>query len=191
MILSGLKIKDEVIKGNINIFPFKEELLNPNSYNYRLGNILYEINDEIIDPKVKCSYKKIILTEKGYVLKPHKLYLASTKEKIGSNKYVTQLIGRSSMGRIGLFLQITAPLGHIGCYHNWTLELKAVQPLRIYPGMKIGQVTFWKLDGKKKITYETGKYNLHDKPYVSMFYKGGIKWFYQEIKLKSAYKIKL
>ena len=174
MILSGLKIQTEVAKGNISIHPFKKELLNPNSYNYRLGSILYEMTDDVIDPKVKCSYKKIDLSRKGYLLKPHKLYLASTKEKIGSKKYVTQLIGRSSMGRLGLFLQVTAPLGHVGCYHNWTLELKAVEPLRIYPNMKIGQVTFWKITGKKHITYETGKYNQHTKPYVSMFYKGEI-----------------
>ena len=174
MILSALKIQNEVKKGNISIYPFKEELLNPNSYNYCLGNILYEITDDVIDPKVKSTYKKIILTEEGYILKPHRLYLASTKEKIGSKKYVTQLIGRSSMGRLGLFLQITAPLGHVGCYHNWTLELKVVEPLRVYPNMKIGQVTFWKITGKNFITYEKGKYNKHNKPYVSMFYKGGL-----------------
>ena len=175
MILSGLKIKKEITKGNIQIEPFSENLLNPNSYNYRLGNILYELCDEVIDPQKKSKYKTIILTSKGYVLKPHKLYLASTHEKIGSKKYVTQLIGRSSIGRLGLFLQVTAPLGHVGCFHNWTLELKTVEPLRVYPNMKIGQVTFWKLIGKKKFTYDNGKYNKCDKPYVSMFYKGGIK----------------
>ncbi len=175
MILSGLKIEKEIQNGNINIEPFKEDSLNPNSYNYCLGNVLYEINDEVIDPKEKTQYKEIKLTKKGYVLKPNKLYLANTFEKIGSKKYVTQLIGRSSIGRLGLFLQVTAPLGHIGCYHNWTLELKTVEPLRVYPYMKIGQVTFWKLTGKKTITYETGKYNKHNKPYVSMYYKGGVK----------------
>lgn len=171
MILSGIKIREEVKKGNVSIYPFTKKLLNPNSYNYRLGNIIYEITDEIIDSKVKTNYKKIILKEEGYVLQPHHLYLAMTKEKIGSKKYVTQLIGRSSMGRIGLFLQVTAPLGHVGCYYNWTLELKAVQPLKIYKNMKIGQVTFWKITGKKYINYTTGKYNKHNKPYVSMFYK--------------------
>lgn len=171
MILSGIKIKEEVKKGNVSIAPFTEKLLNPNSYNYRLGNVLYEISDEVIDGKIKTKYKKIVLAKEGYVLKPHHLYLAATKEKIGSNKYVTQLIGRSSMGRLGLFLQVTAPLGHVGCNHNWTLELKAVQPLRIYKGMRIGQVTFWKMTGNRYINYETGKYNKHNKPYVSMFYK--------------------
>lgn len=174
MILSGIKIKEEVKKGNINIEPFFDELLNPNSYNYRLGDELLEIIDDVIDPYQKTKYKRIKLTKKGYKLKPHHLYLGSTLEIIGSKKYVTQLIGRSSIGRLGLFLQVTAPLGHVGCNHCWTLELKAVQPLRVYPGMKIGQVTFWLLDGEKTITYDTGKYNYYKKPHVSMYYKKGV-----------------
>ncbi len=119
--------------------------------------------------------KKIIIDEKGYVLQPNKLYLAATLEKIGSDKYVTHLIGRSSLGRLGLFLQITAPLGHAGCYHNWTLELKVVEPLRIYPNMVIGQVTFWHVYGDRYYTYRDGKYNKHKKAHVSMFYKKGLK----------------
>lgn len=176
MILSGLKIREEVEKGNIIIRPFNNELINPNSYNYRLGDEILEITDNIIDPKKATRYKKIILDNNGYMLKPHHLYLGSTMEIIGSNKYVTQLIGRSSIGRLGLFLQVTAPLGHVGCCHAWTLELKVVQPLKVYPGMRIGQVTFWRIDGEIKYNYENGKYNEYTRPHISMFYKsGGIK----------------
>lgn len=174
MILSGVKIKEEVSNKRIIIEPFDDKLLNPNSYNYRLGDELLEIEDELIDSKSETKFKRIKLDSNGYVLKPHKLYLGSTLEFIGSNNYVTQLIGRSSIGRLGLFLQVTAPLGHIGCKLHWTLELKSVQPLRVYPGMKIGQVTFWLMDGEKKKTYENGKYN-HSKPHISMFYKEVIK----------------
>ena len=174
MILSGLKIKEEVKNNRVFIEPYDDLLLNPNSYNYRLGDTLLEIDDDIIDPKKETKHKVIKLTKEGYVLKPHKLYLGSTYERIGSNTYVTQLIGRSSIGRLGLFLQVTAPLGHVGCNHNWTLELKAVQPLRVYPGMRIGQVTFWKIDGDIEKTYKNGKYN-YNKPHISMFYKEGQK----------------
>ena len=170
MILSGNKIKEEVKKGRIIIEPFDENMLNPNSYNYHLGDIILEIENEVIDPHVKCKIKEIKLTNNGYLLKPNKLYLASTKEKIGSKKYVTQLIGRSSTGRLGLFLQVTAPLGHVGCNHCWTLELRVVMPLRVYPNMRIGQVTFWRLDGKKDLLYDKGKYNNYLIPKVSMFY---------------------
>lgn len=171
MILSGLKIKEEVMNNNIFIEPFNENLLNPNSYNYRLGSELLEICDDVIDPKNETHFKRIKLDENGYILKPHKLYLGSTLECIGSNQYVTQLIGRSSVGRLGLFLQVTAPLGHVGCKLNWTLEMKAVQPLKVYKGMKIGQVTFWVMEGDKKIDYKNGKYNKFKKPQISMFYK--------------------
>lgn len=173
MILSGLKIKEGIKDKKIFIEPFEENLMNPNSYNYRLGEELLEICEEIIDCKKQTKYKRIKLTEEGYLLKPHKLYLASTLEKIGSNEYVTQLIGRSSIGRLGLFLQVTAPLGHVGCNHHWTLELKSVQPLKIYPGMKIGQVTFWLIDGNKEKTYENGRYNSYSKPHISKFYQEG------------------
>ena len=173
MILTGLKIIEEVKKNNICIEPFNENLINPNSYNYRLGSVLLEMTDEIIDPKNKSKYKKIQLTDEGYVLKPNKLYLGSTMEKIGSDHYVTQLIGRSSVGRLGIFLQVTAPLGHVGCNHCWTLELKVVQPLKVYPNMKIGQITFWKLEGEKTYTYETGKYNSYTRPNISLYYKNG------------------
>ena len=170
MILSGLKIKEEVLKKRIFIEPFNEELLNPNSYNYRLGNVLYELVDDVIVPFKKCKYKKIELGSYGYVLKPNKVYLGCTMEVIGSDNYVTQLIGRSSVGRLGLFLQVTAPLGHVGCKLNWTLELKVVQPLRVYPGMKIGQVTFWCMDGDDEINYRNGRYNMN-KPNISKFYE--------------------
>jgi len=169
MILGGLKIKEEVKNGNIMINPFNEKLLNPNSYNYTLGSDLLLIEDEVIDPKKKSKFKKIKLTDDGYVLEPKKLYLGFTNEVIGSDMYVTQLIGRSSVGRFGLFLQVTAPLGHTGCKHKWTLELKVVEPLRVYPNMKIGQVTFWKVDGEE-LLYD-GEYNKYSLPHISKFYK--------------------
>lgn len=171
MILSGLKIKEEVANKNITISPWRDDLLNPNSYNYRLGTKLLKLCDEIIDPANGNSYKEIVIPEEGYILQPNQLYLGSTFEIIGSNKYVTQLIGRSSVGRLGLFLQVTAPLGHVGCCGSWTLELKVVQPLRVYRGMKIGQVTFWRIDGNTDITYLGGEYNEEKEPKISKFYK--------------------
>ena len=53
------------------------------------------------------------------------------------------MIGRSSLGRYGLFLQLSANLGHTLSCHCWTLELHTVQRIRVYPGMVIGQVSFW------------------------------------------------
>ena len=169
MILTGDQILKDYRNRKINIFPFDEKMINPNSYNYRLGEVLYRVKDDVIDPKLKSSVEKIVLTDAGYCLQPGCLYLGSTFEKIGSKEYAIQLIGRSSIGRLGLILQVSAPLGHIGTYHNWTLELKAVQPLIVYPNMKIGQVSFWKVEGNDDIPY-IGKYWKYSEAHVSEFY---------------------
>ena len=170
MILTCNEIKKQIKRGNIGIEPFSTQMLNPNSYNYRLNKELLVI-DNTIDSKSETTFKKITIPEQGYVLQPGILYLASTVEKIGSKKYVTLLIGRSSIGRLGMFLQITAPLGHIGTFHNWTLEIKVVQPVKVYPYMKIGQVTFWKVKGNKNINYQFGDYKKFESAQISKFYK--------------------
>jgi dCTP deaminase len=163
MILTGSQIQKEIVDGNITITPFQKDLLNPNSYNYRLGNELLVMSSSALDVRKQPTTHAITIPEEGYVLQPKTLYLGFTLEEIGSTKYVPSLIGRSSLGRLGLFLQITADLGHIGTNHKWTLELKVVQPLRVYPGMRIGQVSFWVpeglelLDGKK-YKEQTGSY---------------------------------
>ena len=140
MILTGSKIKQEIFDGNITIEPFTEAQVNPNSYNYRLGTVLKVFKD--FDGH-KSSFEEVEIPEDGYVLTPGVMYLATTSEVIGSNKYAMSLIGRSSMGRYGLFLQVSANLGHTTSKHRWTLELVAALPIRLYPGMVIGQVSFW------------------------------------------------
>lgn len=170
MILTGQEIIKKVNKGQIIISPFDRHLVNPNSYNYRLNTKLLEFDGQTIDARKQQSCKTIHLTGKGYVLQPNKLYLASTLETIGSKSYVTSLIGRSSVGRLGLFVQITADLGNLGAIHKWTLELKTVQPLRIYPDMKIGQVSFWVPSGQKNNQYE-GKYHGYNVPASSKMHE--------------------
>lgn len=170
MILSGSEIVRQVQAGSITILPFSKEDVNPNSYNYHIGDSLLEITDELINPKETPSVRALNFDANGYVLMPDKLYLASTCERIGSAKYVTSLMGRSSVGRLGLFVQITADLGSLGAIHNWTLELKVVQPLRIYPNMTIGQVCFWEPKGSTDIQYN-GKYSSHNKPHYSKLHE--------------------
>jgi dCTP deaminase len=147
MILTGAKIVKEVNANSITLDPFDITMVNPNSYNYRLGEDLLEIEYSTENVQQLPKQNGFKIPKNGYILQPNKLYLGVTHESIGSSKYVTSLIGRSSLGRLGLFLQITADLGHIGTHHKWTLELKVVQPLIIYPRMRIGQVSFWKPDG--------------------------------------------
>ncbi|MFI8631245.1 dCTP deaminase domain-containing protein [Microbacterium sp. NPDC077663] len=147
MILTGPQITRCVADGTITIDPFDPASVNPNSYNYRLGDTLLVSRDEVFDAARSPTWKEFEIPEEGFTLRAGRLYLASTLETIGSSEYVTSLIGRSSLGRLGLFLQVTADLGHVGAVHRWTLELHAVQPLRIYRGMRIGQVSFWESRG--------------------------------------------
>ena len=137
MILSGDEIDIARKRGELVIEPFFTEQLNPNSYNFRLAPKIIEIAPNVESPSER------LLEAEGFLLLPGHLYLGCTAEIIGSTRYVTTLLGRSSMGRLGLFLNITADLGHCGAISQWTLEMAVVQPLRIYAGMPIGQVAFW------------------------------------------------
>lgn len=111
----------------------------------------------------------IEIPTEGYILEPEILYLGHTEEMMGSNWYVPIIRGRSSIGRIGLFIHITADLIDIGSINQWTLQLHCVQPIRIYAGMLIGQVTFWHVDGE--ITLYQGKYQGSRGPMASQIHK--------------------
>ncbi len=163
MILTGQEIIREFNKGNIKIEPFMVEMVNPNSYNYHLGTTLKKFHS-FIDGKQ--SFKEIKIPERGYILRPGTMYLGNTKEVIGSEKYAMSLIGRSSIGRLGLFVQVSADLGHTTCSHQWTLELVACKAIRVYPNMKIGQVSFW--DNKGRITKYNGNHARHSNPQESL-----------------------
>lgn len=162
MILTGKEITAQVERGRIVISPFQQDAVNPNSYNYRLGDMLRKQ-----DPETGKLQAPMSIPDTGYVLEPHRVYLANTFEVLGSNTYAMSLIGRSSMGRLGLFLQVSANLGHVGSCHSWTLELVAAHRIRIYPRMTIGQLSFWKSCGKLH-PYDAG-YSLHNGPQPSKF----------------------
>lgn len=160
MILTGSEIKKSVECGDIVIVPFHPAQVNPNSYNYRLGDLLIFKNDLGI-------YETIMVPEEGYVLEPHRTYLGSTDEVLGSKQYAMSRIGRSSTGRLGLFLQVSADLGHTGSVHSWTLEIVAAKKIRIYPKMIIGQISFWENSGHV-CPYHNG-YSNYSKPTISRY----------------------
>ena len=145
MILTGHKIASEVKAKNISITPFQSTHINPNSYDYRLGD---ELKECVAFRNGNSIFRRVKIPKGGYTLKPHRVYLGATYEKIGSRRYTTSLIGKSSLGRLGLFLTHSANLGHRGNFHKWTLELCAARRLIVYPRMIIGQVSFWKNKGK-------------------------------------------
>ena len=99
-------------------------------------------------------------------LHPGRLYLSHTYEVIGSRECVVTLMGRPSIGRLGLFVQLSADLGNVGDAHRWTLELTCVQPIVIYPRMLIGELTFWETRGE--LAYYSGPYTRFSRPTGNM-----------------------
>src|SRR4051812_41517588 len=110
MILTGPRIAEEVKNGRITIEPFDPKLINPNSYDFHLGDKILVYKDVVLDAKKDNPTETITLTEEGFTLMPDKLYLGHTQEIIGSNTYVPIMRGKSSTGRVGLFIHITADL---------------------------------------------------------------------------------
>lgn len=169
MILTGASIQENVELGKIMIDPFDLQQVNPNSYNFRLGNKIKIYKDYILDAKQKNPVATIYIPKEGLLLQPGRLYLGHTKEVMGSTHYVPIIHGRSSIGRLGLFVHITSDLIDIGSINQWTLQLHAVHPIKIYAGMHIGQVTFWKPEGV--VNLYKGKYQGSRGPVESHSYK--------------------
>ena len=170
MILSGKEIKKQVKEGSIAIDPFTDEQINPNSYNLRLHPDLLVYDNDILDMREKNSASPLVIPESGLLLEPHKLYLGRTVERTSTDKYVPMLEGRSSVGRLGLFIHITAGFGDIGFDGFWTLEIFCVQPIRIYSGLEICQIFYHTIDGDYDL-YRSKKYQSNKGVQPSMLYK--------------------
>jgi dCTP deaminase len=169
MILSGKEIKREIGKG-INIEPFNESQLNPNSYNLKLHNELMVYSAPVLDMKKPNPVEPLTIPEEGLLLETGKLYLGRTVEKTETSKFVPMLEGRSSIGRLGLFIHVTAGFGDIGFNGFWTLEIFCVQPIRIYAGVDICQIFYHTIEGDYD-TYSNGKYQNNTGIQASMLYK--------------------
>lgn len=171
MILTAQAIERGVEDGRITIDPFDHASLNPNSYNFHLGKQLHVYTDEVLDP-FKPRHTRVISIdeEEGYLLQPGELYLGYTQEVIGSDHVVPMIFARSSIARLGLFVQITAPLGDLGYIGQWTLQLTCVKPLRVYAGVPIGQVLFFEAQGE--VDLYSGKYQHGRGPQASKLQSG-------------------
>jgi dCTP deaminase len=165
MILTKEAIEDSVIKTRkIHIEPFKADYLGPNSYDVHLQPILkvYDRGSFPLDLKAMPPTQSIRIPNSGYVLQPNQLYLGATIETVGSDFFVPMLEGCSSLGRAGLNIHATAGFGDLGFLGTWTLELSVVEPVRIYPRMRIGQMFFLVPFGF--IERYQGRYLLQNEP---------------------------
>ena len=144
MVLSDKRIKEEIANGNIGIEPFIEQHLNPNSVDLTLApNCKIYPRDIILDVKKVNETYDFVIGEEGYVLEPGLVYLYRVNEKIGvKGNLCAKVEGKSSLGRLGLFVHVTAGFIDSGFEGSLVLELVATQPIRIYPNMKICQLKF-------------------------------------------------
>ncbi len=167
----------------IQIEPFDPALCGPNSFDVHLADelrIYSLVSNRIIHPRVFADAPEVIwgdvldarrdnptrvlsIGPSGVVLCPGVLYLGSTVERTATAGVVPYIDGRSSLGRLGLSIHVTAGRGDdgFGCGPSglcpWTLEITVVHPLRIYPHTRIGQLTFHTIEGERA-PYQ-GKYN--------------------------------
>lgn len=158
MILTGAEIEKRVKSGEIEIRPYNPQNLGPNSYNLTLAPdlVIYDTSDGILDAARDNPTRAIKIPDSGYVLRPGILYLARTAEFTYTPTLLPMLEGRSSVGRLGLFIHVTAGFGDTGFKGFWTLEMTVVQPLKVYAGMKLCQIYYHTVEGE--IKEYSGKY---------------------------------
>ena len=169
MILSGLGICSKIGK-EIIIDPFDRAKVNPNSYNLSLHYELITYADFPLDMKKENPFTEITIPPDGLVLEPNRLYLGRTVEYTETNGYVPMLEGRSSVGRLGIFVHVTAGFGDVGFKGYWTLEIFCVQPVRIYPGVEVCQIYYHTIDGPFE-TYSSQKYQNNRGIQPSLLFK--------------------
>jgi dCTP deaminase len=168
MILSGKEIASRM-GGDIIIDPYDRNKLNPNSYNLSLHDELLVYKNSQLDMKEKNEYEKITIPQDGLILEPNRLYLGRTVEYTETKTLVPMLEGRSSIGRLGLFIHVTAGFGDVGFKGFWTLEIFCIQPVKVYSGVEVCQIYYHTIKGDYK-AYSSGKYQNNTGIQPSMLY---------------------
>ena len=149
MKLTGLEIKRQIELGHIIIDPFDPAQLNPNSYNLRLGSMLIVLDEVNLDLHKAPREDRFTIPEEGYLLLTENVYLGHTVEIISSDLFVPIIDGRSTLGRYGMSIHITAGFGDLGFKGCFTLELEARhRNIRVYPNDLVAQVSFESVQGE-------------------------------------------
>ncbi|OYP34009.1 dCTP deaminase [Rhodopirellula sp. MGV] len=148
MLLSCDEIRRRLEDGEIQIDPFDSDRLNPNSYNLALHDELLVYEEIVLDAAVPNRYRRLTIPDEGLTLQPNVLYLGRTCEYTETHRLVPMIQGRSSLGRLGLFINPGGSLGEVGYCGTWTLEMHCVQPVRIYRGMQVCQIYYQQLFGE-------------------------------------------
>jgi dCTP deaminase len=162
MILSDRDIRAELDAGRIVIDPFVPDAVQPSSVDLHLGNrfrVFRNNRTAVIDPRVEQPELTELVEISGdepFVLHPNEFVLGATFERVSlPDDLVARLEGRSSLGRLGLMIHSTAGYVDPGWEGTLTLELSNVAnlPIKLYDGMRIGQISFQRLSSAAEVPY--------------------------------------
>ena len=155
MILSDKTILQEIENGNIIISPLNLAHVNPNSVDLTLAPTFKMYTEDVLDPRKENKFIKMSIPDSGYVLQPGEVYLYACNERIGvKNNIRAKVEGKSSLGRLGLFIHVTAGFIDTGFEGSLVLELVATRRVIVYPNMKICQIEFARVEGEILETYD-------------------------------------
>ncbi len=167
MLLSDRDLVSEIKSENLALEPFAPELMQPSSIDVRLDRFFRVFNNHLythIDPSVQQDdLTAEVETADGepFVLHPGEFVLASTLEVITlGDQLAGRLEGKSSLGRLGLLTHSTAGFIDPGFSGHVTLELSNVAnlPIKLWPGMKIGQLCIFRLSSPAEHPYGSAVY---------------------------------
>lgn len=184
MILSDVDIRKEIEAGRIVIDPFDEACIQPSSIDVHVDNqfrVFANSRYPYIDVKAEMPDLTEVVEVGGgepFILHPGEFVLGSTSERVAlPDDMVARLEGKSSLGRLGLLIHSTAGYVDPGWDGYLTLELSNVAnlPITIYPGMKIGQISFFRLSTPAERPYGSrqtrSKYQGQRGPTASRFFE--------------------
>ena len=167
MLLSDRDILAEIEANRIVLEPYDASLLQPSSIDFRLDRYFRVFENHRyphIDPAVDQSDLTREVEPKGdepFILHPGEFVLGSTLEVVSlPDDLAARVEGKSSLGRLGLLTHATAGFVDPGFSGHVTLELAnvATLPIKLYPGMKIGQLCFFRLSSPAEHPYGSEKY---------------------------------
>jgi len=164
--LADHQIRTNIVLGHISVSPYLASLIQPASLDLRLGSdfIRYLKPDRPIDPeKPDREFERINGVEE-YAIRPGEFLLATTLERVGiSPNIAARVEGKSTLGRLGLIIHSTAGFVDPGFKGNITLEMTNInsRPIILRSGMKICQISFYRMDSPVERPYGHEKLGSH------------------------------
>jgi len=167
VLLSDRDIRSEIDAGRVRVDPFEASMIQPSSIDVRIDRFFRLFDNHkysVIDPaeeQPELTHLVEVKPDEAFVLHPGEFVLASTYEMVTlPNDVAARLEGKSSLGRLGLLTHSTAGFIDPGFSGHVTLELSnvATLPIKIWAGMKIGQLCFFRLTSAAEHAYGSEKY---------------------------------